>query len=215
MNKITYWIGRKLATLVRNAEAVRENDALDKFANEPANLHIERPHRIINGSHITVGDDVSLGPGCMLNAIRRYPGRFLSGVPEGTEIRTFDPKITIGNRVSATGYLTVSAVQSVDIDDDVIIASSVFIGDHSHGRGRTDIAYKYQPLENISPVRIGRGCWIGEHVVVLPGVTIGEFSIIGANSIVSKDIPARCIAVGAPIDVVKVWSDPDQSWISP
>ena len=211
----TRWLGRKLAALVRNAELERERSVLTRFANEPRNLHVESPSRIINSEFITIGDDVSLGPGCMLNAIRRYPGRFLSGLPDGVEIESYEPVIRIGSRVSATGYLTVSAARSVVVEDDVIFASSVFVGDHAHGRSRTDIAYKYQPLENVSPVTIGRGSWIGEHVVILPGVSIGEFAIIGANSVVADDVPPRSIAVGAPSKIVRVWSEDRSEWVSP
>ena len=214
-NMFIRWFGRKLATLVRNAELEREQLMLPGFANKPENLRVESPSRIINAGFITMGDNVSLGPGCMLNAIQRYPGRFLTKLPDGVEVQSYEPTIRIGDRVSATGYLTVSAVKSVIIEDDVIIASSVFIGDHSHGRSRTDIAYKYQPLENISPVKIGRGCWIGEHVVVMPGITIGEFSIIGANSVVSTDVPPKSIAVGSPSKVVKVWCENRSTWTDP
>ena len=214
-NKFTQWLGRKLATLVRNAEYEQRRSALTKFANQPQNLRIQEPHRLINPQHITIGDNVSLGPGCMLNAIQRYPGRFLTELPEGIEPQCFQPGIVIGNRVSATGYLTVSAARRVTIEDDVIIASSVFIGDHSHGRSRVDVAYKYQPLEQILPITIGRGSWLGEHVVVLPGVTIGEFAIVAANSVVSSDVPARTIVAGAPAKPVKRWSDAANNWVSP
>ena len=101
------------------------------------------------------------------------------------------------------------------IEDDVIFASSVFVGDHTHGRSRTDIAYKYQTLEDLSPITIGRGSWIGEHVVILPGVSIGEFAIVGANSVVTDDVPPRSIAVGSPSRVVKVWSEDSSAWVSP
>ena len=213
--KLVKWLGRKLLTLVRNAELERERSLLTRFANKPENLHIEQPARIINPEFITIGDNVSLGPGCMLNAIRRYPGRFLSKLPDGIEVKSYEPVIRIGDRVSATGYLTVSAAQQIIIEDDVIFASSVFIGDHAHGRSRTDIAYKYQTLEDLSPITIGRGSWVGEHVVILPGVSIGEFAIVGANSVVSQDIPPRSIAVGSPSRVVKVWSEDRSSWVSP
>lgn len=214
-NLFIKWFGRKLAALVRSAELERERSVLSRLANKPENLRIEPPFRIINSQFITIGDDVSLGPGCMLNAIRRYPGRFLSGLPDGVEVESYEPEIRIGSRVSATGYLTLSAANLVTIEDDVIFASSVFIGDHAHGRSRTDVAYKYQPLEDVSPITIGRGSWIGEHVVVMPGVSIGEFAIVGANSVVSEDIPPRSIAVGSPSRVVKVWSSDSSAWIRP
>ena len=188
--------------------------ALPAFANEPENLHVEPPTRIANSQFMTLGNDISLGPGCMLNAIRRYPGRFLSGVPDDVDTQYFEPEIRIGNRVSATGYLTVSAVSSVIIEDDVLIASHVFIGDHSHGHSRADIAYKYQRLEGISPVAVGRGSWIGEHVTIMPGVTIGEYSIIGANSVVTRDVPPKSVVIGAPARVVRKWSGDSEQWVA-
>jgi acetyltransferase-like isoleucine patch superfamily enzyme len=208
-------MGLKLAAAVRVADAELDRRQLPKFGNSPQNLHIESPSRIVNARHIRVGNDVSLGPGCMLTAIRRYPGKFLSGVPDDTPIQEFDPSIVIGDRVSATGYLTVSAVQSVTIADDVIFASHIFVSDNSHGRSRVDIPYKYQPLTDIAPVKIGTGCWISEHVVLMPGVSIGEFSIVGANSVVTSDIPPRSIALGAPARVVKVWSEDASDWVAP
>lgn len=199
---------------MRSADAEFDKRNLPAFANQPQNLLIETPRRILNAEFMEIGDDVSLGPSCMLNAIRRYPGRFLSGQPKDTPIQKFNPTIKIGNRVSATGFLSIGAVELVTISDDVILAAHVFISDHSHGRSNANIPYKYQPLTDISPVEIGRGCWVGQHAVVLPGVTIGEFSIIGANSVVTRDVPARSIAVGAPAKVVKVWSESKNGWIA-
>jgi len=206
------WLGTKIALLVRAVEKDVNRKTLPKFRNEPRNLHVESPHRLINARRIEVGDDVSLGPGCMINAIRRYPGAFMSGAPEDVKAQHFDPLIRLGNRVSATGYLTIGACKSVVIEDDVLIASHVFISDNAHGRSRTDLAYKFQPLEDIAGVRIGRGSWIGEHAVILPGVTIGEYAIVGANSVVSQDIPPRSIAVGSPARIVKSWDVETASW---
>jgi acetyltransferase-like isoleucine patch superfamily enzyme len=206
------WLGLRLAQLIRSVEGEMERRSLPAFANQPANLRVEPPHRIINAAAIHLGDDVSLGPGCMLNAIRRYPGRFMSGAPE-LDVQIFDPAIRIGDRVSATGYLTIGAVDAVTIEDDVLMASHIFIGDNLHGIDRADVPYKYQPLNRIAPVLIGRGSWIGEHVVVMPGVEIGAFSVIGANSVVTTSIPARSIAVGAPARVIRRWSEEEGGWV--
>jgi acetyltransferase-like isoleucine patch superfamily enzyme len=210
--RLRRWIAVRLALLVRSADDEVSRLTLPRFANEPSNLRIESPRRIVNPGFITIGDDVSLGPGCLLNAIRRYPGAFMAGAPD-VERQQFTPRISIGNRVSATGYLTVGAVQSVTIEDDALLASHIFIADNLHGMGRTDVPYKYQPLDRIAPVVIGRGSWIGEHVVVLPGVTIGEFAVVGANSVITQDVPARSVAVGAPARVIRRWSDDQGGWI--
>jgi maltose O-acetyltransferase len=59
------------------------------------------------------------------------------------------------------------------------------------------------------PVRIGNGCWICANVVILPGVTIGDGSVIGAGSVVTKDIPAGCIAAGNPCRVIRMLTEAD------
>ena len=60
------------------------------------------------------------------------------------------------------------------------------------------------------PIHIGRRCWIGAGAVILPGVTIGEGSVIGAKSLVNKDIPANVIAVGNPCRVVREITEEDR-----
>lgn len=62
------------------------------------------------------------------------------------------------------------------------------------------------------PIRIGDGCWIGANVVILPGVTIGDNSVIGAGSIVTKDIPANVVAFGAPCHVFREINEKDDEY---
>lgn len=62
------------------------------------------------------------------------------------------------------------------------------------------------------PVRIGKNCWLGANVTVLPGVTIGDNSVIGAGSVVTKDIPANVVAVGTPCRVVRPITDEDRKF---
>jgi len=63
------------------------------------------------------------------------------------------------------------------------------------------------------PVRVGANVWLGDGVVVLPGVTIGEGTIVGANSVVSRDLPPRVIAVGAPARPIKAWDAASRRWL--
>ncbi len=62
------------------------------------------------------------------------------------------------------------------------------------------------------PVRIGRNCWLGAGVIVLPGVTIGDNTVIGAGSVVTKDIPANVVAVGNPCRVLREISEHDREY---
>lgn len=188
---------------------------LPKFANKQKNLRISLPRRIDNPKNIYIGDNVSIGPGSLLKTVVQYPGNSKQAEEMGIDIQKFTPTLKIGNRVSATASLQISALNKIVIEDDVMFASNIFICDGLHGYENTDVPYKYQPMFKIEPITIGRGCWIGQNVVIMPGVTIGEMSIIGANSVVTKDIPSRSIAVGAPARVVKTWNKSEKKWSSP
>jgi hypothetical protein len=76
-----------------------------------------------------------------------------------------------------------------------------------------DEPYKHQPILCVAPIVIKRGCWIGQNVVILPSVTIGELSIVGANSVVTKNVPARSIAIGTPARVIRKWEEATHMWI--
>ena len=110
------------------------------------------------------------------------------------------------------------ALNNVQIGNNVLIASKVFISDTSHG------AYKGidQDLPSIPPnkrkivssdVIIGNNVWIGENVVILAGVHIGDGCIIGANSVVTKNIPNNTIAAGVPIKFIKLYNNELKEWI--
>ena len=66
-----------------------------------------------------------------------------------------------------------------------------------------DYMERRMPIESSKPINIGNDCWLGGGVIVLPGITIGDRSIIGAGSVVTKDIPEDCIAAGNPCRVIK------------
>ena len=68
-------------------------------------------------------------------------------------------------------------------------------------------AYQYN-----LPIRIGRNCWLGAGVIVVPGVTIGDNTVIGAGSVVTKDIPANVVAVGNPCRVLRSISERDKEY---
>ncbi|HET8985440.1 MAG TPA: acyltransferase [Trueperaceae bacterium] len=104
------------------------------------------------------------------------------------------------------------AFKEIVIEDDVMFAANVFVSDGAHGTTTGETPYKFQGITGIAPIRIGRGSWIGQNAVIMPGVTIGELAVIGANSVVTKDVPARSVAVGAPARVVKRWDLTAQNW---
>ena len=154
-------------------------------------------------------------------------GSDLSGVSVGTNsiiqkgarLQTFPtreyprPKISIGDNCYIGYFLSVLSGADVIIGNDVLIASNVLIASENHGMDpECGIPYMDQALSS-SPVSIGDGCWIGERVIVLPGVSIGAGAIIGAASVVSKDIPAHTIALGSPARVVKKYDFDLHRWV--
>lgn len=117
-----------------------------------------------------------------------------------------NPRIIIGNDVNIESDCHISAINEVVIENNVLIASFVYISDHSHGNisaKEMDIPPLKRELYSKGPIRICKDVWLGEKVIVLPGVTIGEGSVIGAGSVVTKNIPPFCVAVGNPAKVIK------------
>jgi acetyltransferase-like isoleucine patch superfamily enzyme len=111
------------------------------------------------------------------------------------------PVISIGDRVGIRPYCTISAADSIVIEDDVIVSAftTIIDSDHTFSRERPNVMHN--PLAT-APVRIGRGTWIGERCAILRGSRIGRQCAIGANSVVRGEIPDYSVAVGAPARVV-------------
>lgn len=127
-------------------------------------------------------------------------------------------RLNFGNNIQVNDYVHISAIDRVEIGDNCLLASHVYISDNSHGRyegGADDSSPDIAPDHReyiTAPVKIGKNVWLGEGVIVMPGVTIGEGSVVGAHSVVNKDIPSACVAVGAPAKVVKKYSFEKRCW---
>ena len=130
----------------------------------------------------------------------------------------FTPALNIGRNVEINDYVHIGVAEEVTIGDNTLIASKVFISDHNHGcyNGENQSSPGEKPISRVlktQKVTIGKNVWIGEFVSVLPGVTIGDGAIIGAMSVVSKDIPSNSIAVGSPAKVIKIYDDINKVWV--
>jgi acetyltransferase-like isoleucine patch superfamily enzyme len=155
---------------------------------------IAPPVRIDGEERIAVGAGVFVGPGCWLH---------VEG--DGRQVA-----LELGDRSSIGAYSALSAVQSVVIGKRVLTARHIYVSDHSHEFGQPALAVRDQGLTKIAAVEICDGAWLGEAVVVCPGVRIGRGAVIGANSVVTTDVPDGGVAVGAPARVVRVRADPER-----
>jgi len=166
-----------LVTLGAQLERVRDGVAaatLPQFATPAPGLVIQLPRQVVNPQHISIGRDVKIGPNSVLKATVRYPGGWLSH-PEGDHVaQEFEPQLVLGDRVTATWGLQVVAFSRIVIEDDVLMAGNVYISDGQHATTRGDRPYKYQGIDKVAPIRIGRGSWLAQNVVILPGVTVGR-----------------------------------------
>lgn len=92
---------------------------------------------------------------------------------------------------------------SIIIEDDVLIGSGVHIYVENHRYSHANELIINQGHEQAKQVRIKNGCWIGANVIILPGVTIGDHSVVGAGSVVTRSIPSRVVVAGCPARIVK------------
>lgn len=115
----------------------------------------------------------------------------------------------LGKNVYANFNLTLVDDTEITIGDNTMIAPNVTITTATHPvlPELREKAYQYN-----MPVHIGKNCWLGAGVIVLPGVTIGDNSVIGAGSLVNKDIPPDVVAVGTPCKVLRKINDNDKEF---
>jgi acetyltransferase-like isoleucine patch superfamily enzyme len=120
--------------------------------------------------------------------------------------------LRIGNNC-VFGYNNhITSVSSVEIGDFVLTANNVYISDNVHSFENIDIPIMLQPVIFKSPVFIGSGTWIGENVSII-GASIGRNCVIGANSVVTKNIPDYSVAVGIPAKVIKTYDVKSKAWV--
>ena len=143
---------------------------------------------------IKIGDSCYFGPDCRIEAWKKY------------NKKSYDPIIEIGEDVRINSTCHIGAINKVIIGKQTLLGSHVMIIDHSHGNNSIEemsIHPSERDLYSKGPIIIGERCWICENVTILPNVSIGDECIIGANSVVTKDMPSRSVIVGNPARIVK------------
>lgn len=140
------------------------------------------------------GNNVTIGKNVVIELYKQY------------RTQKFDPVFKVGDNSSFGDDGHITCVNKIIIGNNVVIGRKVFITDNSHGksdRNNLELNPFQRLLETKGPVIIEDYAWIGEMVCIMPGVTIGKGSIIGANAVVTKNIPPYCVAAGNPAHIVK------------
>ena len=173
-----------------------------KFSSVGGNTYIRSPRKILGGRFIHIGSGFEAFPGLRIEAFDRHLDK------------RFTPRITIGDRVSINYDCHIGCVNEITIGNDVLLASRVYISDHSHGAPDyhdVDVPPSVRKVFSKGPVVIEDGVWIGEGACVLPGVRIGRHAIVGANAVVTRDVPPYAIVGGVPARVLKTLSPGSRS----
>ncbi len=153
------------------------------------------PAALYGESAIRIGPDTLIGPHASISA----------GMAPGQPLIS-DRIVEIGARCLIGRYSSIVGHLEVVIEDDVFFGPNVYVTDQNHSTADPTLPIGRQSAPE-RPVRIGQGSWLGANVVVLPGVTIGCGVAVGAGSIVTDDLPDRCLAVGSPARVVRTFAE--------
>jgi acetyltransferase-like isoleucine patch superfamily enzyme len=112
-------------------------------------------------------------------------------------------RVRIGAGTFLNQSVMVAAHELVEIGEHCMLANGCFVSDAAHRYDDPDKPVPWQGFTSKGPTRIGANCWLGAHVVVTSGVTIGERCVVGAGSVVTHDLPPFSIAAGAPARVLR------------
>lgn len=155
-----------------------------------SNTYFLKDTILIGPQFITIGNNTSFGRRLVL-AARKAPNL------------QKDPIVEIGKNVRIGDDCHITAINHIKIGDDVLLGRQITVTDNSHGKsGEKGVPPTERALCSKGSVVIGDRVWIGDKCTILPGVTLGEDVIIGANSVVTKSVPAGCIAVGNPARII-------------
>lgn len=170
-----------------------------------ANISLMHPHRITAGKRCVFGDN------CILDARTPEAERAIQIgddviLSHGVMISAIGGEITLGSKIGLGAYTIIRSTKSnpVEIGDYCAIGPHCYIcGGGNYNTSRLDIPISQQGHQVMGGSRIENGVWLGAHVSVLGGVTIGHDSIIGTGAVVTKSVPPFSIAVGVPAKVVQ------------
>jgi len=166
---------------------------------------IEKNVRFYAPQRIYLGNRVFIGEGSFIDAA--HPGSEIqikdaAHISQGVILRAVQGKIIINEMVSVGTRSVIYGADDVEIGRYSLLSNCVELmsGNHVYKDPATPIRFQGRETGKIS---IGEDVWLGAYVIVLPGVTIGKGSVIGAGAVVTKDIPPYSVAIGVPARIVK------------
>jgi acetyltransferase-like isoleucine patch superfamily enzyme len=177
----------------KKASAIKQA-TISSLKSVGSNITFGKDYSIMNPKYIEIGDNFSALDRFRIEAWDTY------------SYQTFTPTIKIGKNVVFNTDIHIGCINKIIIGDNCLFGSRIFITDHHHGEPTAEMlkmAPIDRPLVSKGAVIIKNNVWVGEGVAIMPGVTIGENSIIATNAVVTKDVPSNCVVAGVPALIIK------------
>lgn len=154
---------------------------------------------ILNARNISIGSRTTFGNRTTLACFDKMD----------TSLGTlyYNPSMEIGDGVSIGEDAHITCINKIFIGNNVLTGKKILITDNAHGPSTKESLKTppgQRPLYSKGPVIIEANVWIGEKASIMPGVHIGKGAIVGANAVVTSDVPAGCVVAGVPAKIVKI-----------
>lgn len=165
-------------------------DLMNIEGNRP---YIDVSSSIIGAQFMIIGDACYFGKNSWVECVCEWKGI------------NYVPMLCIGKRFSMQQNCHIGCLEKIEIGDNVLLGSKVYITDHYHGTITKD-ALVLPPIDRplwSNPVKIGSNVWVGDNVSIMPGVTIGDNVIIGANAVVTHSFESNVVIAGVPAKVIR------------
>lgn len=204
IQKIDDWLSQKLLVLRRHLDKQQQKKILYNihFKKSPKQIRFGIIGQIRCPECISIGEKTCFGDWIFLTAWDSYKC-YIDGKETAQKLQ---PDITIGQECCFGAFNHITCTNKIIIGNRLLTGKWVTITDNSHGT--TDLETLHippikRPIYSKGPVIIGDNVWIGDKATILPGVTIGDGAVIAANAVVTKDVPAFCVAAGNPARIIK------------
>ena len=164
-----------------------------KFHSCHPSVRVEHLGKLVGGRFVSIGENSDIRQSTYLTAWENCNGL------------QFTPEIKIGKDCHIGAFNHITCVNRIEIGDGFASGKWVTITDNSHGdttMRHLTLPVSQRPIKNRGSVIIGKNVWVGDKATILPGVRIGDGVVVGANSVVTKDIPAFSVVVGNPARII-------------
>lgn len=171
-----------------------------KLKSTGKHLMIGKNVKVLHPDRVSFDDNCDIGEGTIFAPLCNSGGR------------QFPSEIKVGKNVHFGTQDRIASMNSVVIEDDVLFAAFVHVTDHSHEYRKVGLPVRKQSVYTKGPVVIKKGAWLAFGCHVLSGVTVGEFSVVAANAVVTRNVPPYSVVAGNPASVVSKYNFVTKQW---